>query len=423
MTKLSEGSDWALLLAPEPPYPMNGGGAIRPASLLHFLAQRFRVHLVTFAVGQRAPAIACPPETVERLDWIQLRHHGRNLAARAARNTGRLARGVLPLTDRFCNAAARQQVERAVSGRRYALAVLEHFWCAPYLELLRPLADAIAMDMVDVESTLHRRCARTDPWPASWGHRAFAALSGRAERRCLPRFDVVLATSDADRRALLAKAPGASVVIYPNAVPSSPAGAGIDEEHCIAFSGNLEYHPNVSAVRFFGQEVWPRLREQDARLRWRLIGRNEHAVRSLVASDPRIELTGAVEDPLRELARAKVVVAPVLAGSGTRVKILEAWAASRAVVSTRVGAEGLPASNGENLLLADSPREMAEAVLSLLEDMELRRRIGRAGRRTVEQQLCWPVVWRKLEEDLATLLPAGMPPRAAAMASSMGRVH
>ena len=406
MTKLSEGSDWALLLTPEPPYPMNGGGAIRAASLLHFLAQRFRLHVVTFTVGDGVPEIRWPPDTVERLDWIHLPHHSKSLAARVARNAARLVRGMLPLMDRFCEPGVYRQVEKAVSGRRYAVAVLEHFWCAPYLELLRPQVRAVAIDMVDVESKLHERCSRTDAWPARWGHRAFAARSRAAERQRLPQFDLVLATSDADRRAILAAAPRANVVVYPNALPAHFV-EDVEEEHCIAFSGNLEYHPNVGAVRFFAREVWPLLRAQDARLRWRLIGRNESAVRKLVTGDPQIEMTGAVHDPLLELARAKVVVVPVLAGSGTRVKILEAWAAGRAVVSTHIGAEGLPATDGENVLFADSPHTMAETVLSLLENVDLRRRIGRAGRHTVEQQLCWPVVWRKLEENLAALSPAG----------------
>ena len=407
MSKLSGGSEWALLVAPEPPYPINGGGAMRTASLLHFLASRFRLHLVTFALGEGPdPEDPLPPNTVERLDWIHLPHHHKNTAARMARNAGRLMRGVLPLTDRFCGPPSLQQAARAVAGRRYALAVLEHFWCAAYLDLLRSQTDCVAIDMVDIESALHARCAHTEPWPARLGHMAFARMARRAEREWLPKFDLVLATSEPDRQKILDLAPGANVTIYPNAIPLRFAGE-IEEEHCVAFSGNLEYQPNVGAVRFFRRQVWPELRSRDPKLRWRLIGRNEWAVRELIAGDARIEATGTVEDPLRELARAKVVVVPVLAGSGTRVKILEAWAAGRAVVSTRLGAEGLPAVDGENVILADSPSEMAAAILTLLQNGELRHRLGEAGRRAIEQQLCWPVVWRSLEQSLAALLPAG----------------
>ncbi len=172
----------------------------------------------------------------------------------------------------------------------------------------------------------------------------------------------------------------------------------------MAFSGNLEYHPNVAAVRFFATRIWPSLRERDPALRWRLIGRNEAAVARWTSADPRIETTGAVQDALAELARARVVVVPLLAGSGTRIKILEAWAAGRAVVSTRVGAEGLPVKHGENLLLADSASAILDAILVLLQDEALRRRLGAAGRRLVEEQFCWPAAWQRLDPCLGVEL-------------------
>lgn len=405
MSKLSGGSDgarseWALVLSPEPPYPMAGGGAVRTASICGFLASRYRLHLVTFAAeAGRGSGDRFPADGAEQLDWICLPPHRKGAAARAVRNTWRLLRGVLPLSDRFCGRRSREQVARAIHGRRYRLAVIEHFWCAAYGELLGRQAARVVMDMHNIESALHARCAAGDDWPARWAHRAFAGIASRAERQLLPQFDLVLAASETDRQRLCELAPGVRAAVYPNAIPLRfPPEA--EEEHCVAFSGNLEYHPNAAAVRYFAREVWPALRRRDPQLRWRLIGKNAWAVERWTSGDPRIEVTGAVEDALAELARARVVVAPLLAGSGTRIKILEAWAAGRAVVSTRLGAEGLPAVDGENLVLADSPAEILQAILALLGDAERRRRLGSAGRRIVEQQLCWPVVWQSLEQSL-----------------------
>ena len=136
----------------------------------------------------------------------------------------------------------------------------------------------------------------------------------------------------------------------------------------VVFSGNLEYHPNISAVRFFRRRVWPRLRARWPKLRWRLVGKNPRGVAAFTAGDARIEVTGPVPDAVPEIARAKVAVVPLLAGSGTRLKILEAWAAGVAVVSTSVGAEGLDARDGEHLLLADDAASFADAVDRLLRD-------------------------------------------------------
>ena len=168
-------------------------------------------------------------------------------------------------------------------------------------------------------------------------------------------------------------------------------------EHVIVFSGNLEYHPNTSAVRFFRQEVWPRLRNQWPDLIWRLVGRNPQAVRQWTQGDGRIQVTGPVDDAIAELGRAQVAVAPILAGSGTRLKILEAWGAGLPVVSTTLGAEGLPARDGQHLLLADGGEPFARAVTRLLQDAHLRHEMGCAGRALLENQFTWEKAWQHLD--------------------------
>jgi glycosyltransferase involved in cell wall biosynthesis len=165
----------------------------------------------------------------------------------------------------------------------------------------------------------------------------------------------------------------------------------------IAFSGNLAYHPNVSAVRFFHDEIWPLLRDRWPAVTWRLIGKNSHAVDGLIQGDARIEVSGPVDDAIRELAAAKVVVVPLLAGSGTRFKVIEAWAAGRAVVSTTIGAEGLPARHGDNLLIADDPRSFADAVSLLLTSPDIRRKLSVTGRTLFESEFTWESAWRGVD--------------------------
>ena len=167
------------------------------------------------------------------------------------------------------------------------------------------------------------------------------------------------------------------------------------KQDVVVFSGNMEYHPNVMAVRFFRREIWPLLRERWPGLVWRLVGKNAHAVRAFTEGDPRIEVTGPVADAIAELAPAKVAVAPLLAGSGTRLKIMEAWAAGCAVVSTSLGAEGLEARHGEHLLLADDAAGFAEAVSKLLESAELRERMAAAGRELYERCYTWEAAWAR----------------------------
>ncbi len=183
--------------------------------------------------------------------------------------------------------------------------------------------------------------------------------------------------------------------VFPNALPVIDASQ-VSEDPCILFSGNLEYHPNLEAVRWFHREIWPLVRERCPDIEWRVIGRNAHAVEKVLAGDSRIQLVGAVDDAIAEIARARVCIVPLLSGSGTRFKILEAWAAQRAVVSTRIGAEGLGARNGEHLLLAEDPKSFCESIARLNQDAELRKKVGAAGRALFLDKFTWPVAWKSL---------------------------
>jgi len=385
----------ALLLAAETPYPLAGGGALRTASLLHYLALRYDVDMVVFRQpGAPDPGQDLPVGLVRRVSVVDLPVHGRSFTARALRNALRLARGVPPLVDRFGGFG--KEIERALEGRRYDIGIVEHSWCAPYGEQMARICGRTVLDLHNVESVLDQRCAEVESGARAWAHRVFSRASLKLERIWLPRFSEVLAASESDAERARAIAPGARVRVYPNALPLVPLPPGGNEE-AIVFSGNMEYHPNISAVRFFRREVWPLLRERWPGLVWRLVGKNPEAVRRFTSGDARIQAQGPVEDAVRELAHARVAVVPVLAGSGTRLKILEAWAAGLPVVSTTLGAEGLGARDGQNLLLADSGPAFAEAVSRLLACAELRQSLGAAGRLLLEKEFTWETAWKKLD--------------------------
>ncbi|MDQ6706419.1 MAG: glycosyltransferase family 4 protein [Acidobacteriota bacterium] len=383
------------MLSPEAPYPPHGGGSLRTASLLGYLARRYAVDLIVFREPQAAdPLLALPPGLVRNIHVIELRHHAKTTAARAIRNGVRLLRRVPPLVDRFSGFEA--QVAAAARGKRYEVAIAEHFWCAPYIDQLATASPKTVLDLHNIESVLHAGCAATEPRLAALGHRHFYTASRALETALFPRYSQLLAASAEDARRVREISPSANVSIYPNALPWCPVPSRAPE-FAIAFSGNLEYHPNQTAVRFFAGEIWPSLRERWPGLVWRLIGKNPEAVHRYTRSDSRIQRSGPIPDAIAELAAASVVVAPLLTGSGTRLKILEAWAAARPVVSTRIGAEGLPAKHGENILLADSAPEFIQAVSELLGNSEMRRRLGKAARLEFERNFTWEAAWSGLQ--------------------------
>ncbi len=360
----------ALFISPEAPTPGAGGGGLRSASLLEYLKTKYAVELFSF----------------------NLPHHSKSTPARIWRNAWRFLKGVPPLLDRF--AGFESQLEPLLNNRRYTLGVIEHFWCAPYARILRPHCDRLVLDLHNIESELARTHARALRGPESIAMSRFAAAYQHLEHEWLPRFDTLLVASDDDRRRIHHP----NLIVYPNALPeiARPATAETD---CIVFSGNLEYHPNVEAVRWFHAQIWPRIRDRAPQTIWKLVGRNENAVRSIVAGDNRIEFTGPIDDAIATLAEAKVCVVPLLSGSGTRFKILEAWAAARAVVSTSLGAEGLGARHETHLLIADDAAAFSDAVVQLLNDPALRKRVGDAGRELYLQRFTWPAAWKALASE------------------------
>src|SRR5579859_2422189 len=166
------GAGRALFLVPEAPYPMQGGGALRSASLLEYLARRYDVDVIVFREPRAPdPAPLFPAGVAQEIHVLDLPHHRNDAVSRAARNAGRLLRGVPPLIDRFMGFAA--DIESFVRGREYDVSVVEHFWCAPYHDRLAPVSRKTVLDLHNIESVLHARCARTENGPEAMAHAVF----------------------------------------------------------------------------------------------------------------------------------------------------------------------------------------------------------------------------------------------------------
>jgi polysaccharide biosynthesis protein PslH len=393
-----------LMLTPEPPYPLNGGGAFRTASLLHYFARFAEVDLILLSASDR-PALL-PPGLVRSQQVIALPHHNPGVAARYLRNASRAIRGVPPLIDRFAGLSA--SIERAIQGRRYDFGLVEHFWCAPYIHQLESYCKETVLDLHNVESVLHERCAnvgsgRLGDGLIRAGHRRFAAASHKLESALLPRFSAILAASEEDARLVRRLAGPAPVHVYPNSLPWVEAPHS-PEYPQLVFSANFEYHPNIDAVEFLVGAIWPQLRKVHPELRLRLVGRGDSFIRHLLPPGPPeltgIEVTGPVENARAEIAQAQIVIAPLRAGSGTRVKILEAWAAARCVVATPLAAEGLTARDGVNIALESDAERFAARVAQLLDDSPSRQRLAAEGRRTFEDNYSWETAWKNLDFNL-----------------------
>ncbi len=220
----------------------------------------------------------------------------------------------------------------------------------------------------------------------------------RDERTAWSRARVCLATSPVDGEEIGRSARGA-VAIVPNGVDLRAlpfADLAVAEPYHVVFVGTYRYQPNVDAVLWFVRSIWPRIRAHCPSASCSLVGLDPPPAVQALSGLPGIRVIGTVPDVRPWLARASVVVVPLRAGSGTRLKILEAFAAGRPVVSTSIGVEGLAVEPGRHVLVADDPVEFAQAVVRLLEDTAARRALALAARQLVESEYTWERIGAKL---------------------------
>jgi glycosyltransferase involved in cell wall biosynthesis len=231
--------------------------------------------------------------------------------------------------------------------------------------------------------------------------RSQAGKLTRLERATCPLFDVNVVVSELDAQLLNRNCPGAHFHVVENGtdIQYFAPRAGSEERNSLIFTGSLDWYPNIAAIRLFVEKVWPSVKLENPGVRFYVAGRN--ATVSLLRwlkQDSAITVAANPEDIRPWIARAAVFVCPILDGGGTRLKILDAMAMGKAVVSTSIGCEGLAVKDGENILIADTPEALANVVSEALKNEALRRRLGASGRALAERKYSWGVVGGHLQE-------------------------
>ncbi|MDP9201669.1 MAG: glycosyltransferase family 4 protein [Gemmatimonadota bacterium] len=284
----------------------------------------------------------------------------------------------------------RQRLGELVETQPFKLVHMDSMDLAGYLPKLAGLP--VICVHHNVESALLRRRAATTRGLAARYMTLQARFSEKEERRWCPAFTLNVAVSDEDRDAFRRIAPVAPFIVVPNGVDTKIFRPGTGPEEGIVFVGAHSWQPNRDAMERFCLEVLPRIRAGGIKARVVWIGRASEALKREYAVRFGVELTGYVSDIRPLVQGAACYVAPLRSGGGTRLKILDAWAMGKAVVSTTVGCEGLAARDGENILIRDTPERFADAVGQVLTDENLRRRLGNHARKTAEVLYDWEVI-------------------------------
>jgi glycosyltransferase involved in cell wall biosynthesis len=310
--------------------------------------------------------------------------------------------------------ALQQALDRVLRARRFDIVNLEFPYLghcvlrqAPPGEKLPPLV----VDSHEIAYDLARQFAVAG---ANLGRRLYAGANWRKLRReelgIYREADGVYLCSAEDEQRLLDEIPEARTAVIPNAAdvdyyqprPTDPPPDG----RTVVYFGLLSTVPNIDAVIHFVQDVWPRIAKANPETRCKIIG-GRPPPSLLALAGPRVELTGFVPDLRPHLAAAATVVVPLRLGGGTRLKIVEAMAMGKAIVSTTLGAEGIEAVSGRDILIEDQPAAFADAVSRLLAEPSLAARIGQSARRLVVERYAWSAAAQALEGFYRRILEVG----------------
>ena len=395
-----------LFIAHRMPYPPDKGERVRAFHELQALSRHFRITLAALAHGD--PDAGAAEELRACCEKI--------VTGRAGGRLG-LLRGA------FALCAGRSVTEGFFRDRGLLRTLLEEARRQPfdlvfaYSSSTLPYALAVpatarVMDLVDVDSVKWSAYADSAWWPKRWLYWREARTVAALERQAVKQCDAVLLVSEAEKRALGFSSP--KVIALGNGVDieyfnpvDRPAGPP-----SLAFTGTMDYRPNVDGVCWFVREVWPRLRQIVPELTFTIVGRDPtRAVRQLeqVAG---VRVTGAVPDVRPYIAAATAAIAPLPMARGIQNKILEAMAMGKAIVGSPAAIEGLDVVIGKDLLQADSPDEWVRLVRTLLADGDLRQGLQRSARVCVESKYSWSARMAPLV-SLCESLTAAAPPQAA----------
>lgn len=401
-----------LLLTPQLPYPPHQGTSLRNFHIIRGLAQACEVSLLSFLEpGQSIDAAQIAPlaELCQRIETIPM----------PQRTTGKRLQQLLAtrrpdMAHRLFSPAFNIRLLQMLQAADFDIVQIEGIEMARYLPVIRHGSprSKIVFDDHNAETELQRRNFLTDlGQPRRWVAAAYSAEQVRRlhkfERWVCQQADWVTAVSQPDKTHLEKFTQGQTpITVIPNSLDVQQFQ--LEEAQAIpsdiVFSGKMDYRPNVDAVLWFVDEVWPQIRQERPSTTFTIVGQKPHARLGRLRNEPGITLTGWVERVEPYLAGAKVFVLPFRVGSGTRLKLIEAMAAGKALVSTAVGAEGFPVEHNRELLLVDDPVEMGTAVLRLLTHPEERQRLGQAAQQFA-QQYDWRVVVPEFLAIYQKLLP------------------
>lgn len=381
-------------------YPANTGGKIRSSQLFERLARLHDLTMVSFRTPDEGPdRMEMMRACCNRLETVLFTDHPKGSIGFYRELARNVASPQAFTIAKYDHPEMRRLIADLLARESYDVLVCDFLHPSPNVLPLKFFPKILFQH--NVESVIRQRHYQTATNPLLkaylyWDWIRLKRFEGEAARR----FDHSIMVSEQDSETMRKLYGVTTATAIPTGVdveyfqPREPEAPG----NHIVFTGSMDWFPNEDGVQFFVRDVLPLVRKELDVTFW-VVGRTpSEAITRLGREHPDIRVTGTVDDVRPYMDRAGVYVVPLRIGGGTRIKIFEAMATAKPVVSTTVGAEGLPVTHGENVVLADEPAEFAAQVVRLLKSPEERRRMGNAARALVVERYTWDVAARRFSD-------------------------
>lgn len=386
-------------LSPFPPYPADFGGALRTYNLLkQAIRAGHEIHLICWGCGDgprdqesvRVLSDLCA--SVQLVDKPAGQKRWQQLRALSSRRSFQYFYHYSPAIQQLLSDTIRRVKPNLVQVEFSQMAYYDLPAGLPKVLDLHNIEYEVLQRMAEKSGTRFRRMYNLLEY----------SKFKRDEPHLWQRFDSLLTTSKRDKEIVLEAQPDARILVVPNGVDTEyfhPADSsdGVQDDTVI-FTGLMSYFPNIDGVQFFKREIWQHIEQILPSSRWIIMGLNPPPEVQAFAGES-IEVTGGVDDVRPRIWQSAVCVVPLRMGGGTRLKVVEALAMGKAMVSTSLGCEGIDVKDGQHLLIRDDPQLFAGAVIRLLQDPQQRAALGQAGRRLAIEKYDWQVVARPMLDE------------------------
>ncbi len=391
------------------PFPPKRGGKIRPFNMIrHLSASGHRVTVCSLArsAQEAAEGEGIAPHVAGRVVGIV------SEPVQWARMIVRLPVLTPSSMGYFYSADLAREVRKLLASQRWDLIFVHCSSVAQYVEHVQGVPKIL--DFGDMDSQKWLEYAQRKPFPLSMGYWLEGQKMLAAEKRLARRFDLCTATTRAEWETLESYGTGAATDWFPNGVDSeyfSPVAEPHDPD-TISFVGRMDYYPNQECMARFCRETWPLLRSRRPAMKLLIVGADPSPEMKALGGLPGVTVTGSVPDVRPYVRGSAVMVAPLAIARGTQNKILESMAMGVPVVTSRVAAGGVDASAPEHLLVADTPEEIAAAVLRIVESPAERARLAAAGRERMLANHSWTGSMRRLDGIIERCMASAPQPGA-----------